>query len=251
MAYLKPQSPIKFNEDHIYPLTTVDQIIMDDGNRLSGVGVYLDKPEESEDTTLEPGVNADTLGGVLAENYALKSGTIANADNATNFSGYTFDALKAYMLDLAHPVGSYYWSKEATNPSTMFGGVWEQVKDKFILAAGDSYNIGTTGGAASVTLTSNQIPSHNHTANKLTGTINVRGWEDSGLYGNTATASGVFTVNKWSSKAYVIDRAGSTVDNVVSGFSFNATPAINNTGGGKSHENMPPYITAYCWCRTA
>lgn len=35
MAYLKPQSPLKNNDDYIYPLTTVDQIIMEDGSRLS------------------------------------------------------------------------------------------------------------------------------------------------------------------------------------------------------------------------
>lgn len=36
--YLKPQSPIKYKKDdaYIYPLTTADQVIMDDGSRLSG-----------------------------------------------------------------------------------------------------------------------------------------------------------------------------------------------------------------------
>lgn len=37
MAYLKPQSPIKNGEDHVYPLTTYDQIIMSDGSRWDGV----------------------------------------------------------------------------------------------------------------------------------------------------------------------------------------------------------------------
>lgn len=69
MAYLKPQSPIKYNEDHIYPLTTVDQIIMDDGNRLSGVCVTLEKPEESEDTTTVETINAD-----IKPQYPLKNG---------------------------------------------------------------------------------------------------------------------------------------------------------------------------------
>lgn len=68
MAYLKPQSPIKYKEDHIYPLTTIDQIIMDDGNRLSGVGVYLDRPEENEEGTAT-GINADSLGGKSADEY--------------------------------------------------------------------------------------------------------------------------------------------------------------------------------------
>lgn len=39
MAYLKPQSPIKYNEDHIYPLTTGDQVILSDGSRLEKNGV--------------------------------------------------------------------------------------------------------------------------------------------------------------------------------------------------------------------
>lgn len=36
MAYLKPQSPLKKGEDHIYPLTTYDQIIMANGSRWDG-----------------------------------------------------------------------------------------------------------------------------------------------------------------------------------------------------------------------
>ena len=72
MAYLKPQSPIKYKEDHIYPLTTVDQVIMEDGQRLSGVGVYLDQPEEYEGTEVA-GINADTLGGMTADNFVTQS----------------------------------------------------------------------------------------------------------------------------------------------------------------------------------
>lgn len=78
MAYLKPQSPIKYKEDHIYPLTTVDQIIMDDGNRLSGVGVYLDRPEEGEETTVA-GTNADTFGGKLPSEYLGKDEQAADS----------------------------------------------------------------------------------------------------------------------------------------------------------------------------
>ena len=45
----------------------------------------------------------------------------------------------------------------------MFGGTWTQIKDRFILAAGDSYTNGVTGGAATVTLSVNNMPSHTHT----------------------------------------------------------------------------------------
>ena len=39
MAYLKPQSPLqdKSSGDYFYPLTTVDQVIMEDGRRLNSV----------------------------------------------------------------------------------------------------------------------------------------------------------------------------------------------------------------------
>ena len=66
------------------------------------------------------------------------------------------------LLNLVYPVGSIYWSSNNTNPGTLFGGTWTQIKDRFILAAGDSYSNGATGGAATVTLTVSNMPSHSH-----------------------------------------------------------------------------------------
>ena len=68
----------------------------------------------------------------------------------------------APLLNLVYPVGSIYWSSNNTNPGTLFGGTWTQIKDRFILAAGDYYSNGATGGAASVTLTVSNMPSHSH-----------------------------------------------------------------------------------------
>lgn len=71
--------------------------------------------------------------------------------------------IKAEAALAAHPVGSLYWTSSTENPATTFGGgTWTQIKDRFILAAGDTYANGNTGGAATVTLTTDQIPSHNH-----------------------------------------------------------------------------------------
>ena len=68
----------------------------------------------------------------------------------------------APLLNLVYPVGSIYWSSNNTNPGTLFGGSWTQIKDRFILAAGDYYSNGATGGAATVTLTVSNMPSHSH-----------------------------------------------------------------------------------------
>ena len=46
-----------------------------------------------------------------------------------------------------YPVGSVYISFVNTNPSTYFGGTWEQIKDRFLIGAGNKYSPGSTGGS--------------------------------------------------------------------------------------------------------
>lgn len=71
-----------------------------------------------------------------------------------------------YLALLMYPVGSIYWTGKAPNdggdPNVLFGGTWVQIKDRFILAAGTTYTNGATGGAATVTLTTAQLPIHHH-----------------------------------------------------------------------------------------
>ena len=74
----------------------------------------------------------------------------------------TNDDLKISLLNFIYPVGSLYWSSKSTNPATLFGGTWKQIKDCFILAAGDTYSNGATGGNANTTLTVDTLPSHTH-----------------------------------------------------------------------------------------
>lgn len=79
-----------------------------------------------------------------------------------------------------YPVGSIYMSVNSTNPSTLFGGTWEQIKGRFLLAAGtpsansDNYfgnmsgqawnaGAGSTGGQDFHTLTTSEMPAHGHT----------------------------------------------------------------------------------------
>lgn len=79
MAIYKPQSPIEKGEHYIYPLTTHDQVILPDGSRWSGSNLDVELDGEAPNET-----------GILA--------------------GYSLETLKTYILDLAHPIGSYYWS---------------------------------------------------------------------------------------------------------------------------------------------
>lgn len=49
-------------------------------------------------------------------------------------------------------------SINGTNPSTLFGGTWEQLKDRFLLGAGTTYKNGETGGEAKHILTLDELP---------------------------------------------------------------------------------------------
>lgn len=95
------------------------------------------------------------------------------------------------LLDLFFPVGSVYESTKSTNPSTFMGGVWVQMKDKFLLGAG-ARAAGATGGADSHTLSLDEMPSHNHTwlvGGNVQSVVNVTG--SPGSYaGALALASG-------------------------------------------------------------
>lgn len=172
------------------------------------------------------------------------------------------------ILDFVYPIGSLYWSKKSTNPATLFGGTWTQIKDKFILAAGDSYAQGATGGSATVTLTTAQLPAHNHS-----GSAQDAGWHGHSASSNsTGNHTHTLRMNRgeggtlepkilsdgaddWGIHANgnAITSAGSHSHTITvnGGGNHTHTLTINNTGSGQAHENMPPYVTYYCWERTA
>lgn len=136
---------------------------------------------------------------------------------------YIEDVAKATLLD-AHPIGSLYWSSEPTEPSELFGGTWERIKDRFILAAGDEYVAGSDGGESEVVLKESHMPKHKH-LQSLVGEVG----EIFGEYGAAYTWQGPLN-NRY-----------------LYGGEDLALPA----GGDQPHNNMPPYITYYCWQRIA
>ena len=82
MSYLKPQSPIKNGEDHIYPLTTIDQIIMEDGSRLGGNGKLNIKPSDIAD--IVPAVTTDDDGKfMVVVNGKWKAESMQEAEQVT------------------------------------------------------------------------------------------------------------------------------------------------------------------------
>jgi len=120
------------------------------------------------------------------------------------------------------PVGAIYMSVDSRNPSQIFGGKWEQIKDRFLLAAGSTYKAGNTGGSATHKLTTNEIPSHSHRTGIL-GNVSYNPGTNMGQGGNSA---GVL-------------------------FDQNAGVLTTAVGGSAAHNNMPPYLVVYIWKRVS
>ena len=132
------------------------------------------------------------------------------------------------LWDQIYPVGSIYLSVNATNPSVLFGGTWEQVKDRFLLACGDTYSNGSTGGSATHihntgnhTLTVDEMPSHNHPG--IFKYTNQTGYYARLYLGSDGTA---------------LDNEGKT-----------GGGQPHNHGNTGSSNNMPPYLAVFMWKR--
>lgn len=125
-----------------------------------------------------------------------------------------------------YPVGSIYLSVESTSPASLFGGSWERIEDRFLLAAGDSYSIGDTGGEATHTLTIGEMPEHAHSIGNKPGM--------------GGTPQEWFSQWEWYVKdAWYQFNSGTTT----------LASRTQYSGSGNPHNNMPPYYTVYMWKR--
>lgn len=114
------------------------------------------------------------------------------------------------------PVGYVYISASSTSPQVMFGGTWEQITGRFLLAADSTYAAGTTGGEATHVLTEAEMPRHRHSVTARSAN------------GSTSPQIESFAAGDSARTCYT-----------------------NYAGSGAAHNNMPPYLAVYMWIRTA
>ena len=134
------------------------------------------------------------------------------------------------ILDKCYPIGSIYMSINSTSPASLFGGTWESIKDTFLLAAGDIYTNGITGGESEHILNEEEMPVHHHEVYPY----NVGG-------SSTSNAGYIVTPDGYRSLT-----SNFTDGSVYLGLYIGLT---NDKGSSKSHNNMPPYFAVYMWKR--
>lgn len=188
-------------------ISTVD----DSTNRL-----FINGTEVPSTSWTGSGTYSTTVQGhaITVTKVADTGGNIAIRKTAA----YTYELYKIKSpgaLEI-YPVGSIYLSTALVDPGAIFGGTWQRIKDTFLLTAGDTYAAGSTGGEATHTLTTNEMPKHRH-VQVVSYSSGSTGW-----------------VNTWS---------GSNI--------AGTQQSTGEAGGDQPHNNMPPYLAVYAWERIA
>ena len=147
-----------------------------------------------------------------------------------------------------YPVGSIYQSVNPTDPAELFGGTWERIKDVFMMAAGDTYAAGSTGGEAEHVLTVEEMPKHAHDTpffNNMTDNGEMKS-DFIGVYGKGETSAQAL---KETGKSSTMEMWWINQTNTAEGDEWSYL--TSSKGGSQPHNNLPPYLAVYTWVRTA
>lgn len=167
-----------------------------------------------------------------------------------------------------YPVGSIYMSVNNTSPATLFGGTWERIAGgRCLIGADDTYTVGDEGGEAMHTLMFDEMPKHSHNAvTSLTGehrhnrgTMNITGaiklwkyYDASGAFKINGSWGGAETKNGGGDPTARVefDASRTWTGETSDAGSHKHTVTVDEAGGGKAHNNMPPYLVVNIWKRT-
>lgn len=216
-------------------------------------------------TTISSSVTVQTAEVILdfhAGGKGMAIGKISEGDGFECQYDAKFNGTLTYkgkeLLDLIYPVGAIYLSVNAASPSDLFGGTWEQINGQFLLASGNGYTAGSTGGEEAHTLTSDEMPVHHHSGITDSDGSHSHGYGygkyvhlttdgDTGAdtYSGNVSGSGYKLPRSKDSDSY------SHGSNTASSGSHTHSFTTGSSGGGAAHNNMPPYLVVNVWKRTA
>ena len=187
------------------------------------------------------GLDADLLDGLDGGAYLnagnLNAGTIPDG-RLSNSSLFVTGMIMMYTGNSA-PSGWAICNGSSGTPD---------LRDRFIVGAGSAYSVNNTGGAASVTLSTAQLPAHSHStpnhshsfSASTTGGNHNHQYIDQYVVIDNGYRPWPASNNDCAQRNVNTSGSGSH-SHSVSGTTGNANPSTNNTGSGNSHENRPPY----------
>lgn len=194
--------------------------------------------------------------GKICEQDRFEMGWDAVFHEDVEFEGdVTFSSLN-WLRDLIYPVGSIRMTVDPTNADTFLGGTWELWGASRVPVGVDANDRDfadpeQTGGAKTVTLTTANMPSHNHTLSSGTATA-----AEAAAHTHQA-AAGTYKVGSGSGSNYKYLTNDGTTGPATTGSGGGHTHTVTlsgstgSKGSGTAHSNMQPYITCFFYKRTA
>lgn len=159
------------------------------------------------------------------------------------------------------PVSSLYLSLGNENPSTLWlGTTWQKQENRFLLGAGSSYGLGSTGGSNSISLSASNMPRHRHKVDSISATISdhTHYIASNGSSASALTSTGYLANhgndNAWISYALRQNSTSPTlgkVSNSGGGTTGSFSPYTDYQGNGSAFSIMPPYLAVNIWKRTS
>jgi microcystin-dependent protein len=193
--------------------------------------------------------------GKVAEEDSFDVGWPARFRENVQFEDSVTFSNILWLANLIFPVGSIRMTVSAADESTFLGGAWVRWGTGRVPVgvntSDTNFNtVEKTGGANTHTLSTAELPSHNHTFSGSM-TVNANGAHthqaSSGSYkvGSGSTSVYYYLTNGGSSSGQTTGSAGSH------NHTGSVSGSIGNNGSGLAHNNLQPYITCYFWKRTA
>ena len=277
-----------FMDGRYFRVTAAENVSIDSGtqgnNRIDLIGVKyvyttgtgietcslaVVKGTPTSGTPSEPTyTDGDILAGATEAFFPLYSVTITGVTPANPVQLFTF---MQGTTSCPWPVGAVLQLTNGTNPNTIYPGTyWSKIEGRFLIGSSGSYTLGDTGGAATVTLTENNLPAHTHTYNKANATSGGTSISVANLPQNYATfytrkggtyAGSNTSVADDSSGYNQFDTSTTTSARTKVTFSGSGTAHTHSvgtssttsgsTGSGTAVNKMPPYRVVDMWERVA
>lgn len=191
------------------------------------------------------GKTSDTEPTWTAAGTTVEDGTVAYTIESLDYTQLLTEAVKTLTTAIAdakkealleaHPVGSYYFSDDATNPGKLFGGTWEAIDPGYgLIAQGTAtaedgtkltFTAGNKYGEFKHQLTVGELP-------QLTVRTASAAYLDS-KYGNGG---------RWAVKAVESDNSDTFKNQWIYSTSLDTK--------GLYHDNLTPAVAVYCWKRS-
>ena len=276
---------------------TATQQATDAAGSASTASTKAGEAEKSKTAAATSATNAKAS-EEASKNWAEEAKKAANTDTTVSIAGAPADAAATRALieeSLAAQRAEDYarikfWaSNDPTSPASFIGGTWERVEGEFIIGASSAYPVGTTGGSATHTQTTAEMPSHSHSgstgsagSHSHSASTDSAGWHS---HSGTTNGAGEHSHNvnaeyksggddgesyrirnygaSWANYKFTTSSDGSHTHS----FSTNGTGShthtvsigdagahshtvsIGSTGSGQAMNILNPYYALYIWVR--